>query len=107
MDPDTGASSSANWAESTAVNPPPGQNDLPTLAGSRESGFVAERPFRNLAADIDALFGVTPADTSVNFQPVVGSYDFSGILPPCDSFASLFSNGDRECWEQFTLASLG
>jgi hypothetical protein len=84
------------------VNPPPGQNDLPALLGSRESAFVAERPFQDLAADIDALFGLAPDAAGIDLQPAADSSDLSGILPPCDPFASLFSNDDREFWEQFT-----
>lgn len=96
----------ANWTESMVVNPPPGQDDLPALLRSTESAFVAERPFRDLAADIDALFGLAPDDDSIDLQPAADNIDLSGILPPCDSFASLFSSDDRGFWQQFTSATL-
>jgi hypothetical protein len=76
------------------------------LLGSRESAFVAERPFQDLAADINAFFGLAPDDAGIDLQPAAENSDMSGVLPPSDPFASLFSHDDREFWEQFTSATL-
>jgi hypothetical protein len=76
-------------------------NPLPDLLGSRESAFIAERPFHDLAADINALFDLAPDDTGMDLPPSTDRSDLSNILPPSDSFASLFSDDDREFWEQF------
>lgn len=98
MSPDA----SASRAGSPVVNPFPGENDLQTLLGSRES-FVAERPFQDLAADIEALYGLE--STADLLQPVVESNDLSSHLPSSGPFAALFSADDREFWDLFTSAN--
>jgi hypothetical protein len=35
-----------------------GDDDLAMILGSLETPFVAERPFRNVAAELDALLGL-------------------------------------------------
>jgi hypothetical protein len=98
MSPDA----SASCTGSPVINPSADENDLQTVLGSRES-FVAERPFQDLAADMEALYGLE--STADLLQPVVESNDLSALLPSSGPFAALFSADDREFWELFTSAN--
>ncbi|KAJ9610625.1 hypothetical protein H2200_005402 [Cladophialophora chaetospira] len=82
--------------------------DLPTFLGSIESPFVAERPLQELAADIDAVFGLEPGNPSVTvpLAPENTYNDLSTIPPASDIFASLFNYDDREFWGAFTPMTL-
>lgn len=97
--------SNVNWGDSMDINSSSVDNDLPALLGSKETVFVAERPLQDLAADIDAMFGLAPDGPDMHLQPS-GETSDSTLLPPPDSFASLFNNEGIEFWEPFTSTTL-
>lgn len=82
---------------------PSGSTALPAiLGGSSEVPFIAERPLQDLAADIDAVYGLDPENldflTPLNVNPA--SDDLQN-LPTSDVFASLFNYDDRDFWGSF------
>ncbi|KAL3463136.1 hypothetical protein BJX64DRAFT_257665 [Aspergillus heterothallicus] len=83
-------------------NAPAGENTLPALLEDRESTFIAERPFQDLASDIDALFGLEPNYSS--FTPQTAGEPYTH-LPQAEPFSLLFGSNDREFWESFTSSS--
>ncbi|KIW95036.1 uncharacterized protein Z519_03617 [Cladophialophora bantiana CBS 173.52] len=86
----------------------PSDTDLPTFLGSRESPFVAERPLQELAADIDAIFGLDPDNLDV-ILPLTAEntgHDLPTIMPASDIFMSLFNYDDREFWGGLTPTTL-
>ncbi len=106
--PSTGVNRSGPSANSTdpavASRSRPSDTDLPTFLGSHESPFVAERPLQQLAADIDAVFGVEQGhpDITVPLAAENTSNDLPTIAPASDIFASLFNYDDRDFWDGFT-----
>ena len=100
--PHEGNNTSTDWNQAAIINQLPDEIDLPSLLGSKEAPFVAERPLHDLAADMDALFGLAPDDPLIDLQSAVESGDQSAAWPPFDPFASLFSNDDREIWQPIT-----
>lgn len=86
----------------------PNDTDLPTFLGSRESPFVAERPLQELAADIDAIFGLEPGNSDMTGPLTTDhtSNELPTIVPGSDVFASLFNYDDRTFWEGFTPMTL-
>lgn len=79
------------------------ENALPAFLGTGESPFVAERPLQELAADIDAIFGVEP-DCPDIYVPLSSEHNDNNLptMPAPDVFASLFNYDDREFWGGFT-----
>ncbi|OQV04997.1 Fungal specific transcription factor domain-containing protein [Cladophialophora immunda] len=86
----------------------PSDTDLPTFLGNRESPFVAERPLQELAADIDAIFGLETDNLDFSLPPNTEntSNDLPTIVPASDIFTSLFNYDDREFWGGFTPMTL-
>jgi hypothetical protein len=80
---------------------------VPTFLGTGESPFVAERPLRELAADIDAVFGLEPSDPYIAAPLTTenSSNEFTAV-PTSDIFASLFNYDDRDFWGAFTPMTL-
>lgn len=93
----------ANRSHSPIISSRHGTNDLPAFLGNRESSFVAERSFHDLAADLDALFGVTPNTAQTDVQLAVDGCNISSNISPFDPFASIFNTSDTEAWDPFTL----
>lgn len=81
-----------------------GDDDLAMILGSLETPFVAERPFRNVAAELDALLGLGTDDLTTGLPPATDS-NIASFLPPSDPFASFFSEEDGQFWEN--LSSTG
>lgn len=71
--------------------------------GTGESPFVAERPLQELAADIDAVFGLEQ-DFPVSNVPLTNDHPGNNIptMPSPDVFASLFNYDEREFWGGLT-----
>ncbi|KAL1412259.1 hypothetical protein Q8F55_000002 [Vanrija albida] len=80
--------------------------DLSSILGSMETSFVPERPFHNVAAEMDLLLGLPPGDVSFNLTPTAAEGDLSGLLPPSDPFASFFSNEDGHLWEAISSTDM-
>ena len=100
--PPVDARAIAAGTEASVVHPD--ENDLPALLAGKESSFVAERPFHDLAADLDAFLPLAPGYSGITLQPPAESCDASTF--PTNPFASLFNNNDGNFWELFTATTL-
>lgn len=98
----------ANVAEPAIVSRPrSSDNTLPTFLGNGESPFVAERPLQQLAADIDAVFGLEPGNPEISIPLTTeNSGNDAPAMPTSDIFASLFNYDDRDFWGGFTPMTL-
>lgn len=98
----------ANVTDPAVVSRPrSSDNALPTFLGSGESPFVAERPLQELAADIDAVFGVEPGHPEINVPLTTENTSNDPLaIPASDIFASLFNYDDRDFWGGFTPMTL-
>jgi hypothetical protein len=75
---------------------------------AQESPFVAERPLQELAADIDALFGLNQDDQDLD-APLVDVYGAQNppAMASTDVFETLFNYDDRDLWCDITPMPLG
>lgn len=92
--------------QATPVDQAHAYPDLSSILGSIETPFVPERPFHNVAAEIDLLLGLAPVDVSINPTPTSGEGALTGLLPPSDPFASFFSNEDGHLWEAISSTDM-
>lgn len=71
--------------------------------GTGESPFVAERPLQELAADMDAVFGLDETLPMAGV-PLTSEHIDNNIptMPSPDVFASLFNYDDRDFWGGLT-----
>lgn len=78
------------------------------LGGGVEAPFVAELPLPELAADIDAAFGLPELNNSMTMPPESRNMDFDPpSMPASDIFASLFNYDDRDFWGEYAPAIAG
>ncbi|KAM6478049.1 hypothetical protein HDV62DRAFT_383120 [Trichoderma sp. SZMC 28011] len=94
--PQTGLDTNADWVEASTIYALSGENVQTSIPESREYPFIAERPFQDLAANIDAFLDTAEGIKDVDYSLDIDTSDLSTLFLPSDPFGLLFldSNGE-------------